>query len=403
MRFIMPLTILGVGVAAAARADTEYSAMLRDTGLAGTEATLAALPDPTPSDQFALGGVRFLGTVETALQTLYATQINRDMAENSGLPFLRLPVGQNPEAAPFDPAMVAALFETALTELDSSLAALDTITDADAVAVTLDTADIWFDVNANGTRDEGEGFYDIAAPQLAWQLRSGMDTGFTPPVVRFDTADAAWLSAYAHLLSGVSETILALDPTTAITRVTESSAALNAFSNGYASSYITPDDAEWVDLIAMFIHAIEGQPDADRSRAAHAHFLSMIDDNQVFWARVAQETDNDMEWIPNKTQQSALPLDFPPETGDSWRMVLAEADAVLRGDLLIPHWRLGPTAGINLAEAMQNPPEIDLISIFQGETILPYAEEGPRMTGRSLQMFERMIGGDAGLYMVILN
>ena len=84
-------------------------------------------------------------------------------------------------------------------------------------------------------------------------------------------------------------------------------------------------------------------------------------------------------------------------------MVLAEAEAVLTGDLLIPHWRLGDSAGINLAQAMQNPPEIDIISIIQGEGILPYAEKGSRVSGQSLWAFERMIGGNAGLYMIILN
>ncbi len=35
-----------------------------------------------------------------------------------------------------------------------------------------------------------------------------------PPdsVIRFDTADVAWLSAYTHFLSAFSETALAFDP-----------------------------------------------------------------------------------------------------------------------------------------------------------------------------------------------
>lgn len=159
----------------------------------------------------------------------------------------------------------------------------------------------------------------------------------------------------------------------------------------------------WIDVAAMFIHAIEGQPDATRSQAAHAHFLGMITDNRTFWARVATETDNKLEWIPNPRQTSALPLEFPADIGARWRDVLAEAEAVLKGDLLIPHWRLGDAAGINLALAMQNPPEIDIISIVQGEGILPFAQVGPRMSGQSLSAFARMLGGDAALYMVVLN
>lgn len=399
MRSSLLITLAAMSLASTAAAETDYSASIRDSGLAATETMLAALPDKTSSDMFALGGVRFLGAVEGALQSLYATQINREMAEMSDLPFLRLPLPPNPEATPFRPELIAEVFEASLADLDASLTALDTITDADNVAVTINTADIWFDINANGTREPGEGLLEVAGTQL----NRGLDADAKPPVITFDTADAAWLSAYAHLLSGVSETILALDPTSAIQRVTASTAAMNAFNDGGRRTIFMPGEDMWVDVVAMFVHAIEGQPDVERSRAAQAHFLGMITDNRTFWSRVAAETDNKREWIPNPTQTSALPLEFPPEIGSQWRMVLAEAEAVLKGDLLIPHWRLGEGAGINLADAMQNPPEIDIIAIIQGEGMLPYMEEGTRMSGQSLNSFQRMLGGDAGLYMIVLN
>ncbi|NBD29874.1 MAG: hypothetical protein GVY31_07540 [Alphaproteobacteria bacterium] len=401
MKPLLPASLFLLAGTVGAQAQTDYSALLRDQGLAAAETTLAAISTPTPSDHFALGGVRFLGAVETALQAIHDTRIDPDMGRNSGLPFLGLPVAPNPDAAPFRPALVEEVFVTALDDLDASLAALDPISDDDDVSVVIDTADIWFDVNDNGWRDAGEGFYDIAAPQLARNM--GGDADVAPPVVHFDTADAAWLSAYGHLLSGSSETILALDPTTAISRVVDSAAALSTINGGNHTRFFSPNDAQWVDLLAMFIHAIEGQPDTARSRAAHGHFLAMIEDNRTFWTRVARETDNDREWIPNAGQQSALPLEFPPETGETWQMVLAEAEAALRGELLIPHWRLGPNAGIDLAAAMQDPPEIDIVAMIQGEGILPYARTGPRMSGDSLQMFRRLMGRDAALFMVILN
>ncbi|MEJ8561524.1 hypothetical protein QTO30_10070 [Yoonia sp. GPGPB17] len=399
MRFPTAIALASITIATTANAETDYSAMIAQNGLAATEANLSAITNQTASDQFALGGVRFLGAIEGALQTLYATQINRDMAEMSDLPFLRLPLPPNPDAVPFKPEAIADTFATALDDLAGSLAALDTITDADDVGVTINTADLWFDINANGTREAGEGMLEVAASQL----NRGLDGTATPPIVRFDTSDAAWLSAYAHLLSGVSETVLALDPTTAIQRVTDSAAAMEALNDGSRQMIFMPDEDNWVDVVAMFIHAIEGQPDVERSRNAHAHFLAMIADNQTFWSRVATETDDKLEWIPNPNQTSVLPLEFPADVGSQWRMVLAEAEAVLKGDLLIPHWRLGSGAGINLAKAMQNPPEIDIIAIIQGEGVLPYLEEGTRMSGQSLNQFSRMLGGDAGLYMIVFN
>lgn len=399
MRQLIPAIVAGLALTAPARAETDYSKLIAEQGLAGAEATLAGLAEPTPSDDFVLGGVRFLRTAEIALQTRYRFNMG-EMAEMSGLPFLRLPIAPNPDPEEFEPAMVAKVFADALVTLDGSLEALDRIGDDDAVAVVIDTGALWFDINGDGRREQGEGLFAVAGGDLNRALASD----FTPPVVRFDTADAAWLSAYAHLLSGVSETVLALDPTSAITRVLDSAEQMDALGQATTRrSWMTADDAMWVDLITIFVRAIEGRPDVDRSRAAHAHFLAMIEDNQVFWSRVARETDNDREWIPNKDQDSVLPVRFPPDTGDVWRDVLAEAEALLRGDLLIPHWRLRADAGINLYEAMQNPPDIDIIGVFQGETILPYAEVGPRIRGEAMMRFEMLMGGDAMLYAVILN
>ena len=129
----------------------------------------------------------------------------------------------------------------------------------------------------------------------------------------------------------------------------------------------------------------------------------MIADNQTFWDRVAQEQDNDAEWIPNKSQTSALPFDFPADTGTAWRKVLADAAAVLNGDLLIPHWRMGDAAGINLARLLQDPPPVDLIGMIQGGDLLPYAEPGRLIGWESMARFDALMQGDAGLFMVILN
>lgn len=399
MRIPVVSSLVAFTFATAAQADMDYSAMLRDQGLVGAQTTLSQIAEPTASDNFALGGVHFLLAVEKAAQQLYASDIDHEMAERSGLPFLRLPIPSNPNPEPFDPQVIAEVFETALIELAASIDALDRITDADEVAVVINTGDIWFDVDANGRRDYGEGFLELAAPQVD----SRLNDQFIAPTVRFDTADAAWLSAYAHLLSGSSEVILATDPVSAVTRVVESRKTFEPLwaENEPPSRYYR--ESNWADLAAMFIHAIEGQPDIDRSRAAHAHFLSMIDDNRVFWERVALETDNDREWIPNPFQQSALQIRFPAETGPTWRAVLDDAEALLKGDLLIPHWRVGQNAGVNLAAAMQNPPEIDIIAIIQGEGVAPYLERGERINPRSLRQFERLMGGNAGLFMVILN
>ncbi len=383
-----------------AMAQTDISTQIATSGLRTTEISLAALPDPTASDQFALGGVRFLAAIETALQTRYRTGLSTALTTLADIPVLRLPIPENPAPENFDGAIIEKMFTQISTDMDGAVSALATITDDADVGVTINTADIWFDINMSGSREAGEGMIEVTG----MALNGGLEPE-TKPVIRFDTADAAWLSAYAHLLAGISHTLLAFGPAETIDRVRATIpqlAALNPNPDPYDYSY----DAEfgnYVDIAAMIIGAIEGQPDVSRTRAAHAHFLAMIADNQTFWTRVAQESDNDAEWIPNKLQVSALPFEFPADTGSAWRLVLADAAAVLNGDMLIPHWRMGAGAGINLALLMENPPPVDLIGMIQGGDLLPYAQAGRLMSWDSLMRFDQLMQGDAGLFMVILN
>lgn len=398
----LPITLLFAS-ALPAFAQSDISAMIGTEGLRATEAALMALPAPSASDQFALGGVRFLTAIETALQTRYRTGLSTALTAMADIPILRLPIPENPAPEPFSGALIEEMFARISADMAGAIAALATVNDASDVGVTIATADIWFDINASGSREAGEGLIGVTGLTL--------NGGFEPqttPVIRFDTADAAWLSAYAHLLAGISDMVLAFGPAEAIDKVRTAVAGLNQLNppslnaDPYAY-YYDREFGAYADLAAMVLGALEGQPDATRTRAAHAHFTAMVADNQIFWTRVAQEQDNDAEWIPNKSQTSALPFDFPPDTGTAWRKVLADAGALLAGDLLVPHWRMGDGAGLNLNRLMQDPPPVDLIGIVQGGDLLPYAEAGRLISWDSLARFDALMQGDGALFMVILN
>jgi hypothetical protein len=367
-------------------------------GLSATESRLAALPAPTNEDLFALAGLRFLGGIEQALQLRWKTGVKADWSE---LPILRLPVPENPNAIPFQAADFTALIRNLDADMDASRAALAQLGDK-PFALEVRMADLWFDINANGTREPGE---DLAAVTgMALGGGRGMGVAVADPVITFDTADAAWLAAYTHFLSGVASTALAYDPEPAIQRVLDSSKAL------YALWGTTPPRnamdmmfGRQVDRAAMVLLALATTPDKALAQKAYDHFLSMIAENRRFWSLVALETDDTGEWIPNDGQTSGLGLRMPPGTGDRWRAVLADAEKVLKGELLIPHWRFGAEAGINLKKAFENPPPVDLVTWIQGEGLLPYAEKGPQMSMQSWRDFEDIIQGDAMLFAVFLN
>jgi hypothetical protein len=388
-------------LATPAFSDTDYSAEIARSGLAATESRLAALPVPTDADRFALGGVRFLGAIEQVLQTRWQTGMTDDLRL---LPIFRLPIDENPSPPPFDPTVISTAFRDLSAAMDTARAPLSAIPETSDFGVTIRLADLWFDVNANRSRDAGEDVLDIAGPVLfgwEWEQR---DPAAATPSIRFDSADAAWLSAYTHLLGGISDVVLAYDPTDAITRVTDTRAALAALRvNRPADFDLNASFGDFADAVLALTRALDQQPDAARLASAHTHFLDMIAENRLFWSRVATETDDRAEWLPNASQTSALGLALPPDTGAMWLAVLTEAEAALKGDTLIPYWRLDDQAGVNLAKMFTDPAPIDLIGWIEGADALPYLQKGPLMTGESWSRFGAMMGGQAMMLTFYLN
>lgn len=375
----------------------DLSASIAADGLAATEAQLAALPSPSEGDRFALGGVRFLRAIEATYQTRYRTGLD----DPSGMvPLLRLEQGVSPEASS-SPADVAALFAQVVTDMGAARTPLAGLSDGPEFSVEIRLADLWFDVNADGIRTPDEDLMQLLGPTLMGWRWFDRDPAAPAPVIRFDRADAAWLSAYTHLLEGAAQIVLAYDPTDALTRAAAARDAMQAISPPYAEEIfvIRP----WVDALWVMLDALDQQPDATRLTQARDHFLAMIADNRAFWAAVEAEADNDAEWLPNDRQTSALGLTLPPGTGATWLAVLADGEALLKGEKLIPYWRLGDGGGVNLARMFTAPAPIDVKDWIQGTGALPYLEQGTTVSAESWRAFEGLMGGEAMLMSIWLN
>lgn len=387
--------LLLFATAAAAQDKSGISSRIAETGLAATATSLEAAT--SPGDRLALGGVLFLHAIEKTLQTRW----RHGMVRSGGfVPVLRLPVPPNPAPDPFRAELVAEVFQTLIDDMTAARAPLETIGDADDAGVLLSLADIWFDIDMDGVRSADENLMRVAGATL----RLGPRSGGTAPTIRFDTADAAWLGAYTHLLSAVADIVLAFDPTPQIARVIDTTAAMGALgaSSGFANAYETTMGAE-IDMAAMILFSLQQQPDPTRTRSARTHLLAMIAQNRVFWARVATETDNFAEWIPNASQVSALGLTVPPDTADVWLAVLTDAEDALEGRKLIPFWRLRKGAGINLKRLMQDPVPVDLAEWVHGAGLLPYMQDGERIGSENWWRLQELAHGDAALFAVWLN
>jgi hypothetical protein len=395
-------TLLSILISAApVAAQTDYSSEIAKSGLTATERRLSMLAAPTDADRFALGGTRFLLGVEEVLQIRWQFGVTDQMQM---IPLLRLPIDENPDPTPFDPATIATAFRGLSARMDDARMPLVEIPASSDFGVTIRLDDLWFDINANSRHDAGESMMDVAGPILLGGQWGEPESETRAPVIRFDGADAAWLSAYAHLLAGISDFILAYDPTSALSQVVSTKAALSDLRRTpLAESDLDEFSVALIDAVFTITRALDQTPDSARMNASHQHLLAMIADNREFWSRVSLETDDSMEWLPNSNQTSALGLDLPPETEAVWLGILAELESLLNGSILAPYWWLDDGAGINVARMFSEPAPIDLIGWIQGTDALPYVERGTLMTGNSAQQFIDLMGGQAMLLAFYLN
>lgn len=395
MRSLCLAVLLALAPALPATAQSSLSTEIGARGVAPVATRLAALPAPMPEDRFALAGLRFLGAVERALHLRWRKGMTADQTD---LPIFRLEIAENPAPEPFRPQDVPDLLLALDTDMEQARAALAGMEDTD-FGLEIRLGDLWLDVNGNLRRDPGEDLLALAGLTLG---RGGPQ--MADVVVRFDTADAAWLSAYTHLLQGFASLALAFDPAPAIARVLDAQAQMEALQgDAPPANAMDMMFGRQVDRLAMVWFALEQQPDPALTRAARDHLLAMVAANRRFWTLVEAETDNAAEWVPNDRQTSALGIEVPQGTGAAWQAVLADAEALLTGQLLVPHWRFGAEAGINVARLMENPGPVDIPAWAQGSGLLPWAEKGALLSPDSWRAFSAMVGGNSILFAVFLN
>lgn len=371
--------------------------ILAEDGLAAADAALAARPR-TPETSFQLGGIRFLRAIETMLQVRYDSY-------DGAVPFIpgmAAPLPPNPKAA-FKPDFIETALTGALEHLDGASTALEAATNG-AFATELPLASLWLDIDGDGRRAKWESLRALLeglGAQADWETFDGK--------IKFDTADAEWLAAYVHMISGMSEIVLSVDPTSAIRTVYEARVKMEAMGAIGARDPLFGTD-DMIDQLAAVLVAIDGKPDAARTRRALEHFRGMIAHNRKFWPEMMAETDNDHEWLPNPSQTSPFGIAITQEIATGWQDVLAEMEEMLEGRALVPFWRTPPGdpaastgVGINMRKLLTDPGDMNVALLIQGAAIAPYLERGKLVTLAAWNRFGMLTRGDGLLLAAILN
>ncbi len=370
--------------------------------LAAGDAELAAIlvADPKNDDaRIGLGTIRFVRSIENLSQGLYRYGLKTP--RSFLLPILRLPVPENPNPEPLQFADFQALVAGFSKDLASAEETLVGV--GPDVKLRLDLRKVHYDVNGDGKVLEDESFVAVM------QQMTGMPSDAMPATLTFafDQGDALWLRGYCHVLMGFSDFITAHD-----WHESFDSAFHHFFpkmESPFAAALAPPDDnnpmyvegAPIADFISFF-HIRWPVSDPARMAGVRTHIKSMIDLSRESWDSIEAETDDDLEWLPNAHQKSPFEsVQVSAEQITAWRGVMDQAELVIDGKKLVPHWRF--TKGFNLARVFDEPQPFDTVLWITGPAALPYLEDGPVSTSDDWSRMVDAFGGNFGIFAVWFN
>jgi hypothetical protein len=360
----------------------------------GEKALTEALAD-NPKDaqaRFGLGTVQFLRAVERMVQSFHRFGMRPDPAGGT-IPFARLPVPENKAPQPIRYADLRAVFEALVVDLRKAEATLAQVDDP-TVKLPIHFGQIRLDVDGDGKASEEETLWKLYA-RLNTQAR------FTPEVITFDRGDVAWLRGYCHLLMAYGEVYLAHDGKELFERTAHlfferPDTPFASFGKGKAAFEGGPGIGQVADLIAL-IHLLRLPVlEPIRMSAVLDHLKAMVALSRESWKFYMAETDDDHEWIPNPKQTGVIPgVKITEEMVKGWTITfLDEADDLLAGRKLVPHWRVADGRGVNLHRVFTEPREFDLILWAQGTAATPYLEQGELTTPEVWQRLQRIFRGE---------
>ena len=353
--------------------------------------------DPGNQDaRFGLGAIQFVTAIEHLSQGLY--RYGLQPPSRVRMPILRMPVPVNPNPEKITYEAFRGILQTFVSDLavaDATLAGLGT---AD-FKVSIDLNKIRYDSDGNGTAADDEKLISVIA------VVAGLDESDIPTtsfVVAFDLADGIWLRGYSHVLMSLGEFLLAYD-------------WQESFEVGFHMFFpksdfafeqaLAPAEDEFIapvaDLISFF-HVRWTLTEPERMRAVYDHLKSVISLSRRNWDAIEAETDDDREWLPSPKQTGPFEaLRVTEDQVKSWREMLTEAESVLDGKLLVPHWRL--IKGFNLKRAFLEPTNFDLVLWITGPSALPYLEDGPVTGSETWALMTQAFEGGFGMYAIWFN
>ncbi len=331
--------------------------------------------------------------VERLTQSFYRYGLQQNWLTGI-LPFVRLPIPENLLPKPITYADASQILQTWLMDLTTVQKTLEPIVDP-TVKLPLRLGAIRLDIDQNGRLTDRESFRRMFEVITGSPVSEADARAFQ---ISFDYGDVLWLRGYCHLLSAMTETILAHD----------GREIFNATAHLFFAKPETPyaflqqmDDpslgstVSFLDLVA-FIHLLRFPVEQPvRMTNALQHLQATLALSRQSWQAIGTETDDDYEWLPNPKQTGIIPgVRVTQEMIDGWLTFVDEAETLLAGKVLAPFWRGKEGAlGINLQRVFTQPQTIDVVLWIQGTGLAPYVESGTLTNPNVWNELFRIFGG----------
>lgn len=401
--------LIALGTVAAVPADEPVSvdAFLSEGQLSEAEQALQQRLETTPNDssaRFSLAVAQFFQAIEQLGQDQYRYGLLG--GRTRAIPFMRLPVPENPEPEQISYEKARAIIQRLLEQLARTRATLEKI-DGQGVRVPLRLGLVRVDLNNDGEFPDEETIWYVSQVLQNPRLRPANTVPREFPVV-LDDGDVPWLHGYCHLLSAMCEVILAHDwqdqfERTAHLFYPNVDTPYDFLKQEGPGQFMGFGAQNIFDFVAM-LHTINYEVrEPDRMRQALSHLEQVIQLSRRSWDLIEAETDDEREWIPNPRQTSVMRgFNVGQDIVNGWHEFLDEFELILQGKKLVPFWRgikggispfggirqVHPSVGINVRKIFTQPQRFDLALWLQGTGLQPFLEEG-EIT--SLEKWQKMM------------
>jgi hypothetical protein len=374
--------------------DSLYAGQLQQ-GLA----TLTPLADSDPEARFGVAMLDLVIGVERFAQTLYRHGLT---PPNAGplTPNVTLPVPPNPSPEPWDYEGVRQMFEALVADFDMARAAFEKAAVEGDYAIVIDPLQIRLDLDADGKVDPAESIAGMFA--LMSGSRFGRPDNQAQDALKheigFDRADAYWLAGYSDVIAAQADFLLAHDFSDFVNVLfhrffPKAGFPMEEFSKGGQLMLDPETDAGISDAVAA-IHTINW-PVIDPARLAgvRARIKAVIGYSRRNWDAILAETDDNYELLPSPRQTPPVPeARIDDAEVAAWRATLDQADRILDGELLVPHWRF--KQGFDLKAYFETAKRTDLVMILTGYGAVPFLKDGPIASPEDFRETQQAFGSN---------